>query len=52
MQVLGLLNGKRQASIVAVAAKLGDDSEYTREILSRFAAEMGPSLSRVIDDDQ
>lgn len=52
LQVLGLLNGKRQASIVAVAAKLGDDSEYTREILSRFAAEMGPSLSRVIDDDQ
>ena len=52
LQVLGFFNGKRQASIVAIAAKLDDEPEYTREILGRFAAEMGPSLSRVIDDDK
>ena len=50
LQILGLFNGKRQATIVAIAAKLDDDPEYTREILGQFAADMGPSLIRVIDN--
>jgi len=52
LQVLGLLNGKRHASIVAVAAKLDNEPEYTREILGRFAAEAGPSLSSVVDENK
>ena len=52
LQVLGLVNGKRQASVVAIAARLDGEPEYTRELLGRFAAEMGPSLIRVIDDNK
>ena len=52
LQVLGLLNGKRQASIVAIATRLEDEPEFTREILSQFIVEMGPSLIRVIDDNK
>lgn len=52
LQVLGLFNGKRQASIVAIAAKLDAEPEMTRKMLGQFAAEMGSSLSRVIDDNK
>ena len=51
LQVLGLLNGKRQASIIAIAARLDDEPENTRKILAKFAAEMGPSLIRVADEN-
>ena len=50
LQALGLINGKPQASIVAIAAKLDDEPEYTREILGQFAVQMGPLLISVIDD--
>ena len=52
LQVLGLVNGKRQASVVAIATSLGPEPENTREIVGRFVAEMGPSLHRVIDDSK
>jgi len=50
--VLGLFNGKQQASIVAIAAKLDGEPEYTREMLGQFAAEVEPSLIRVIDNNK
>ena len=49
LQVLGLLKGKRQASIVAIAAKLDDGPESTRKILGQFVEEVGSSIDRVID---
>ena len=52
LQVLGLFNGKQQASIVAIAAKLDGEPEYTREMLGQFAAEVEPSLIRVIDNNK
>ncbi len=50
LQVLGFLNGKRQASVVAIAARLDDEPDRTREILGQFIEEAGPSLIRVLDD--
>ena len=50
LQALGLFKDNQQASVVAIAAKLDAEPEYTRVILARFAMEMGPSLIRVIDD--
>lgn len=52
LQVLGLLNGKRQASIVAIAAKLDDEPEDTRAMLAQFAKDMGPSLTKVVDESK
>ena len=52
LQVVGLFNGKRQASLVAIAAKLDGEPEYTREMLGQFAAEIEPSLIRVIDGNE
>ena len=50
LQVLGLLKGKRQSSIVAIATKLDDGPEYTRKILGQFVEEMDSSIDKVIDD--
>ena len=50
LQVLGFINGKRQASVVAIAARLDDEPERTREILGQFIEEVGPSLIRALDD--
>ncbi len=52
LQVLGLVNGKRQASVVAIATSLDAEPESAREILGRFVAERGASLNRVIDDNK
>ncbi len=50
LQVLGILIGKRQASIVAIATKLDDEPEYTRAMLEQFTVEIKPSLNRVLAD--
>ena len=52
LQVLGLLKGKRQAAVVAVATKLDDDPEHARKILTRFVKDMAASIGDVIDDTQ
>ncbi len=49
LQVLGLLNGKRQASIVAIATKLDEEPESTRKTLGQFVEQMDSSIDRVID---
>lgn len=52
LQVLGFLIDKRQASILAIAAELDGEPDYTREMLGQFVEEMAPSLIRIIDDDK
>lgn len=49
LQVLGMLKGMRQASIVAIAAKLDGEPEDTRNILGRFAKLMESSIDSVTD---
>lgn len=49
LQVLGLLKGKRQSSVVAIPTKLNDEPEYTRKILGQFVEEMDFSIDRIID---
>lgn len=49
LQVLGLLNGMRQASLVAITSSLDGSPEDTRKILGQFTKEMGASIDRVID---
>lgn len=50
LQVLGLLKGIRQASIVAIATKPDAEPESARKILAQFAEDMGSSINMVIDD--
>ncbi|MDB4575598.1 EpsI family protein, partial [bacterium] len=50
LQVLGLLNGIQQASVVAIATKSDGEHESARKVLSQFAEDMGASINRVIDD--
>ena len=49
LQVLGLLKGKRQASVIAMAARLDGEAEYTREILAQFTEQMSSSIEMVTD---
>jgi EpsI family protein len=48
-QVLGLMKGIQQASIVAIAAKVDEEPEKTRKILGQFVKAMGSSINSVID---
>jgi EpsI family protein len=50
LQLLGLMKGIQQASIVAIAAKVDEEPEKTRKILGQFIKEMGSSINSVIDD--
>ncbi|MFV2004596.1 MAG: exosortase A [Gammaproteobacteria bacterium] len=50
LQVLGLLQGNRRASVVAIASKLDAGAEDTRKTLKRFVTEMGGYVDSVIDD--
>ncbi|NOZ37668.1 MAG: EpsI family protein [Gammaproteobacteria bacterium] len=52
LEVLGLFNGKRQASVIAIAAKLDGEPEHVREMLGDFAVEVKPSLIMLIDDNK
>ena len=49
LQVLGLMNGMRQASVIAIATSLEEDPESTRHILEKFAEEVGPSIDEMMD---
>ena len=49
LQVLGLLKGKRQSSIAAIATKMDGEPGYTRKILGQFIEEMDFSKDRIID---
>jgi EpsI family protein len=49
LQVLGILKGMRQASVVAIATNLDGEPEDARKILGRFAEEMGVTIDSVID---
>jgi EpsI family protein len=49
LQVLGVLKGMQQASVVAIATKLDGEPEDARKILGRFAEEVGAAIDSVID---
>ncbi len=49
MQALGLLTGRRQAAIVAIAADMDDEVESAREKLARFVEDMHPAIDHAID---
>ena len=48
LQLLGLVMGEPQASVVAVAVDI-DDIDRTRQAMRDFISSMGPSLSVVAD---
>jgi len=49
LQVQGLLQGRKQASVVAIATKVDGEPEYAREILARFVLDTVSTIARVID---
>ena len=48
LQLLGMVTGKPQASVVAVAVDV-DDVDSTRQAMRDFISSMGPSLTLVAD---
>ncbi len=49
LQVLGLIKGMRQASVVAIAARLDGEPENTREILGQFVEVVSPEIDEMMD---
>lgn len=52
LQVLGLVTGKPDASVVAVAIATGDDADHARKVLGDFVAAMKKPLTKLIEHDQ
>ena len=50
LQLQGLLSGKPQASVVAIAADSGSDVVNTRKMLGEFISEMGRPLEQMTDE--
>ncbi len=48
LQILGLINGTRQAAVVAIAVRFNEEPAYARDILRQFAEAVNPSIERVI----
>ena len=48
LQVLGLMQGVRQASVVAIAVRLDGEPTEARKVLTQFAGEMGASIDRAM----
>ena len=51
LQVLGLVTGRPQASVVAVATDTGDDSGHARRVLGEFLATMQAPLAKLADGE-
>ena len=51
LQVLGLVTGRPQASVIAVSAGIEDDASETRKLLREFMSVMGQPLTRLVDGD-
>jgi hypothetical protein len=51
LQVLGLMNGLRQTSVLEIAASLDDESENTRQILAQFSAATSSSVDEMMIGD-
>ena len=49
LQVLGLITGRPQASVVAVATDTGDDNGHARSVLGEFLATMQAPLAKLAD---
>jgi exosortase A len=52
LQVLGLVTGKPDASVVAVAIATGDDADHARKVLGEFVSTMKRPLARLNDHNQ
>lgn len=52
LQVMGLMLGKPQAFVVAVATDMGEDIEHTRSILGEYLSVMGPALADVVTESR
>jgi exosortase A len=50
LQLMGLLQRKNRAAVVAIATDLEADSETTRNMLKQFLHDMGGYVERVIDN--
>ena len=51
LQVLGLVTGRPQAAVVAVAMNTGDDTDRARKVLSEFLSAMETSLAKLAAGD-
>jgi EpsI family protein len=51
LQVLGLLQGKRRASVVAISSQLDSDVENTRKILGQFVSDLAGTIGGMIDNE-
>lgn len=49
LQLLGLLQGRNRAALVAMAAEPGQDAARARQALQSFLAAMMPELARAVD---
>jgi exosortase A len=52
LQVLGLVTGKPQASVVAVAIDPGDDTDHARKVLGEFVSTMKTPLAKLTEHNQ
>lgn len=52
LQVLGLLTGKPDASVVAVAIAPNDDTDHARKVLGEFVSSMQTPLAKLIVHNQ
>ncbi|VAW54755.1 Eight transmembrane protein EpsH / EpsI protein [hydrothermal vent metagenome] len=48
-QVLGLLQGRQQASVIAIATKFDGEVESSRHLLSRFIEQVGSPIEKIAD---
>ncbi len=49
LQVLGLVSGRPQAAVVAVAVETGGDLDRARQVLREFVSAMNTALVKVVD---
>lgn len=52
LKLLGLVTGKSQASVIAVAIDLGDDTGHARKVLGEFVSMMKAPLAKLADHSQ
>jgi len=52
LQVLGLVTGKPDASVVAVAIDPGDDADHARKVLGEFVSTMKMPLAKLTEHNQ
>jgi EpsI family protein len=52
LQLLGLLTGQSQASVIAIAVDTGGDIANAREVLGDFVSTMAPSLAKLDENHE